>query len=94
MKMYLLSDNVDTVTGMRLSGIMGEVIHEKELLEKALDKVLSDEEIAIIIITEKLAALLPDKIDDIKLNRKFPLVVEIPDRHGLSRPADYITSYV
>ena len=28
MKMYLISDNVDTLTGMRLAGVDGIVVHE------------------------------------------------------------------
>ena len=30
MKMYLISDNVDTYTGMRLAGVDGVVVHEKQ----------------------------------------------------------------
>ncbi|HOK44270.1 MAG TPA: ATP synthase subunit F, partial [Thermoclostridium caenicola] len=29
-----------------------------------------------------------------RLNRSKPLIVEIPDRHGTRRPADYIMRYV
>ena len=29
MKMYLISDNVDTYTGMRLAGVYGVVVHER-----------------------------------------------------------------
>ena len=36
MKFFLLSDNVDTVTGMRLAGIEGVVVHKAEETEKAL----------------------------------------------------------
>ena len=31
MKMYLISDNIDTQTGMRLAGVDGVVVHEKRL---------------------------------------------------------------
>ena len=33
-------------------------------------------------------------IDDIKLNRTFPLLLEIPDRHGSGRRPDFITAYI
>ena len=33
-------------------------------------------------------------IYDLKLNRKQPLIVEIPDRHGNGRTKDSITKYV
>ena len=42
MKMYLISDNIDTWTGMRLAGIEGAVVHEKQELQQELDKVLND----------------------------------------------------
>ena len=35
MKMYLISDNVDTYTGMRLAGVDGIVVHERDELKKA-----------------------------------------------------------
>lgn len=94
MQMYLISDNVDTQTGMRLAGIDGCVAHTKDEIREALDFVLSDKDIGIVLITEKLSSEFPDIINDIKLNRKQPLLVEIPDRHGTGRRADFITSYV
>lgn len=33
MKMYLISDNVDTLTGMRLAGVDGIVVHERDELK-------------------------------------------------------------
>jgi len=40
MRMYLISDNVDTYTGMRLAGVNGVVIHSREHLKQQLDFVL------------------------------------------------------
>ena len=34
MKIFLLSDNTHTLTGMRLSGVEGAVIHEREEILK------------------------------------------------------------
>lgn len=94
MKMYLISDNVDTYTGMRLAGVEGAVVHQKHHLKEELEKVVADKEIGIVLITEKFGREFPDIIDDIKLNRSLPLIVEIPDRHGTGRKPDFITSYV
>ena len=33
--MYLISDNIDTWTGMRLAGVEGAVVHEKEELKNS-----------------------------------------------------------
>ena len=94
MKMYLISDNVDTLTGMRLAGVEGAVVHERDELKKELDKVLADKETGIILLTEKFGREFPEVIDHVKLERRFPLIVVIPDRHGTGRKPDFITSYV
>lgn len=94
MKMYLISDNVDTYTGMRLAGVDGVVVHERQELYDALQNVMQDKEIGIVLLTEKFGREFPEIIDDIKLKRKMPLLVEIPDRHGTGRKKDFITSYV
>lgn len=94
MKMYLISDNVDTLIGMRLAGVDGIVAHEKEEVRMALTKVMDDPTVGIVLLTEKLGRDFPDLLAEIKLERKMPLLVEIPDRHGTGRKKDFITSYV
>ena len=94
MRMFLISDNVDTLTGMRLAGIDGVVVQEKQEIKQALDEVLSQKDIGIILMTEKLGKEIPEIVDDIKLNRTFPLLLEIPDRHGSGRRPDFITAYI
>jgi V/A-type H+/Na+-transporting ATPase subunit F len=94
MRMFLISDNVDTYTGMRLAGVDGVVIHSKKHLKQQLDIAIADKTIGVLLITEKFSREFPDIINDVKLNRKLPLIVEIPDRHGTGRKPDFITSYV
>ena len=94
MKMYLMSDNVDTYTGMRLAGVEGCVVHERQELKEALERTIADRQIGIILLTEKLVGNFRIFIDDVKLNRKLPLIVEIPDRHGTGRKPNFITDYV
>jgi V/A-type H+-transporting ATPase subunit F len=94
MKFYLISDNVDTKMGMRFAGIPGVVVHEENEVRRELTEAMEREDIAVILMTEKLVKLCPDLIYDLKLNRKKPLIVEIPDRHGNGRTKDSITKYV
>ena len=94
MKMYLISDNIDTMTGMWLAGIEGVVVHEKEELKAALQNALADKEIGILLLTEKFGREFPEIIDNVRLERRLPLLIEIPDRHGTGRRPDFITSYV
>ena len=94
MKMFLISDNVDTLTGMRLAGVEGCIVHERAELRKALEDAIATKENGIILLTEKFGREFPDIIDDVRLNRRLPLLIEIPDRHGTGRKPDFITSYV
>jgi len=50
--------------------------------------------IGIVLLTEKFGREFPDLVNDVKLNHRQPLFVEIPDRHGTGRKPDFITSYV
>ena len=50
MKMFLISDNVDTQTGMRLAGVDGVVVHERAELKAALEGVIKDKEVGIVLL--------------------------------------------
>ena len=67
--------------GMRLTGIEGVVVHEPQEVEQEIAKACGNGEIGILLISEELMKLCPDLIYDFKLHRKYPLLVEIPDRH-------------
>ena len=92
--MFLISDNVETYTGMRLAGVDGVVVHERKELREQLEKVLQDKSIGIVLLTEKFGREFPDILDEFRLDRKIPLLIEIPDRHGTGRKKDFITSYI
>ena len=94
MRMYLLSDNVDTLIGMRMSGVEGVVLHEEHELREKLDQLMKEDDIAVIMITATLMNLIRETVYDLKLNVKQPLLIEIPDRHGNGRTKDSITKYV
>ena len=63
-------------------------------LKDILDKVMADKSIGIVLLTEKFGREYPDLINDVKLNHRLPLIVEIPDRHGTGRKPNFITDYV
>ena len=70
------------------------IVHELSELRKALEDAIANKENGIILLTEKFGREFPDIIDDVRLNRRLPLLIEIPDRHGTGRKPDFITSYV
>ena len=94
MKYFLISDNVDTLAGMRLVGVRGVVVHEPEEMNQALEKACADPEIGLVLITDKLVAKCADVVFAYKLSRRRPLIVEMPDRHSDTNPGDSIRRYI
>lgn len=94
MKIYLISDNHDTKMGMRLCGIEGAVVHDRDTFRAELNNAVNNPEIGIVLVTEKLVSLAYEDVYNVKLNRSLPLIVEIPDRHGAGRTKDAISNYI
>jgi len=94
MKFFLLTDNIDTLMGMRLVGIEGVVIHEKKEVLEELDKAVNNKDLAILLITTKLVDLAPEVISELKLKLTRPIIVEIPDRHVTKKVGESIDDYV
>lgn len=94
MRFFLISDKIDTLTGMRLAGIDGVFAKDKNTLLSALDTAIADKEIGIILITENLSFMIPDELHEIRIDKTMPIITTIPDRHGAQRPEDYITNYI
>ena len=63
MKMFLISDNIDTCTGMRLAGVEGVVVHERDELKDALEKAIANKEIGILLLNHKTPLIIeiPDR---------------------------------
>ncbi len=94
MKFFLISDNTDTLMGLRLVGIEGVVLHDRHEFLMKLEEKMKDPSIAVILVTTKLIELCPDIISEVKLKQPKPLIVEIPDRHGESKIGETIDRYV
>ena len=94
MKYFVITDSTDTQVGLRLAGIEGVVVREESQVRSAVEAAAADPEIAVLLITEKLAALCGDLIIPMKQSTQRPLVVEIPDRHSAGRSPDSITRYI
>ena len=94
MKMYVISDNTDTLTGLRLAGVDGVIVRNLTELKSSVEHALSDKEIGIILLMESFQKQYPDYRNSIKLKYKTPLFVDIPDRHGSGRKPNFIIDYV
>jgi V/A-type H+-transporting ATPase subunit F len=94
MKIFLISDNTHTLAGMRLSGVEGIVVHEREEILRELEKIKGKKDLGILLITELLVEKVQSEINEMKLSRNLPIIVEIPDRHGSRRLPDFLTGYI
>ena len=76
--------DIDTVTGFKLGGVKkGIIVNNDEEAKNALDELLNDE-ISIIIITEKIADNIRGYINKRLGSDVLPMVIEIPDKTGSS----------
>ncbi len=94
MKMFLVSDNIDTLVGMRLAGIDGVVVHDGEVLKNVVDEVIADKDMGILMLTEMAASFDKAYISELKIRLHTPIIVEIPDRHGSRDIAGSINNLV
>ena len=89
-----MSDNVDTLMGLRMAGVEGVVIHEEAPLRSKLEDLLKEDDIAVIMITTKLIDMIRETVNELKLSLDRPLLIEIPDRHGGAGIGDSLARYV
>ena len=94
MRTMLISDNNDTLVGMRLGGVKSVLASNREEVIEAIEFALSKEEVGILIVTERVFDMAKAELLDIRMNRRTPLIVEIPDRNGQIRDDNYITQYI
>ncbi|WP_312698799.1 V-type ATP synthase subunit F [Sedimentibacter sp.] len=94
MKSFLISDNTDTWVGLRLAGIDGVIVKDRETALKEMKDAVKNQEIGILILTEKIVDMIKEEYYEYKLKSKTPLIIEIPDRHGSIREYNAIKNYI
>ena len=93
MKSFLISDNKDTLIGLRLANIDGVLAETRADIEKYFNQAVDNKNIGIIIITEKIFDEIKEKVLELKKRGDNQLIVTIPDRTGL-RDKNFIMKYV
>ena len=81
MKAWCIADE-DTVRGMRLAGIEGCTVTTPQQAGAALNTVILRPEYCLIILTERVAASIPDQVEQVRFHRERPLIVTIPGPEG------------
>ncbi len=79
---YAIIGDEDTVLGFGLVGVSGTTAANADEAHRAFQTYLQDKEVAILILTERIADWIRPLVDRYLFTMHFPLIVEIPDRHG------------
>lgn len=81
MKIIVIADE-DTVLGFSLAGVQGMIVKTEEEIRKAFEHVTRQENVGILLLTERIAQSIRAAVDTWILQGGQPLIVEIPDSHG------------
>jgi V/A-type H+/Na+-transporting ATPase subunit F len=81
MNYFCIADE-DTVRGFRLAGVAGRVATTPGDADDALQSAITQPDIGIIILSEQVANGIRSQVDAIQLERKYPLIVELPGLSG------------
>lgn len=76
LRFYCIGDE-DTARGFRLAGVEGSVVSGAAEAEAALDAAAARADCGVIIITRAAAEAARSRVQEIKLERARPLIVEI-----------------
>ena len=81
MKFFLIGDE-DALLGFGMVGVEGILVRSANEAAHALERVLENPDIGIILINERIADLIRVQVNQFVFKREFPLILEIPDRRG------------
>lgn len=70
------------VLGFSLAGVSGQIATSAEEVNRALDDALAKKGVGIILVTEEVAVLIKERMENLKMHSTVPLVVEIPSPEG------------
>jgi V/A-type H+/Na+-transporting ATPase subunit F len=79
---YFVIGDEDTVLGFSLVGVAGRVATDADEARDVFRGAIRNRSIGIIVITEPVADLIRGVVDEYVFTSDFPLILEIPDRHG------------
>jgi len=81
MKFFCVADE-DTVRGFRLAGVEGEAVATAAEADQAIRRAAQRPDLGVLIVTDTVAAEVRELVDDVRMNRDRPLIVEIPGPQG------------
>lgn len=68
----------EAVLGFALVGVHGTAARTRDQANQALDEALQAPSVGIVLVTQDVAALIGERMEQLKLRSTVPLIVEIP----------------
>ncbi len=81
MRILVIADP-ETCLAFSLAGIESVPVHNADEASRALEDAGRDSDVGLVLIAERLARTIRDKVDRAVYTNNQPLVVEIPDTAG------------
>ena len=78
---YLVIADADTVLGFMCAGVPGVAVDKSQAALDALRRAQKDG-IGVVIMTEEIADMVRDAVDEIRFDEALPLVVEVAGPRG------------
>jgi vacuolar-type H+-ATPase subunit F/Vma7 len=72
----------EAVLGFSLAGVGGRVAQNAAEVNQALDEAQAARDVGIVLVTSDVAAMIPARMEHLKLRSTVPLIVEIPAQGG------------
>jgi V/A-type H+-transporting ATPase subunit F len=81
MKTLVIADE-DTVIGFSLAGVQGVIVTTAEETHNAFEQATQMNDVGILLLTERVAQMIREKVDNWIIGGGQPLIIEIPDSQG------------
>jgi len=83
MKMFVIGDE-DIVLGFKFAGIDGRAVKSAQEALEVIEEFVARKEEIMLILPDRIASAIRERVNEIRFEREMPLLVEIP---GLSGPS-------
>ena len=87
MRFFCIADK-DSSLGFRLTGVETREVTTKTEAREAFKVALANQDIGILVITEKAANFIREEIEDYIYRQQLPLILEVPSRDTEGRSQD------
>src|SRR5699024_10955635 len=93
MKAYVICDKLDTLTGLRLVGIEGEIVKPAEF-ESAFKCAVANKGIGILYLSPSLIEINQDLVNDVRFNQASTLINSVLDANEYQNATNTIAETI